>query len=120
MACRDSRHKPADGSATSGNLAFMAFVHIDISVRGFTEAEARNGLPDLVDEFQQRHWLFHPTAVWDVTRSCLAIGIGYEGHDMKLCERAVLDEVQDCVVACLQTASDIHFEIDDSRFIPAA
>jgi hypothetical protein len=103
-----------------GHLAIMAFVHVDISIRGFTEAEARNGLPDLVDEFRHRHWLFRPTAVWDAARSCLAVGIDYEGLDTKLCGQAVLDEVRDCVIACLQSASDIHFEIEDSTFTPVA
>ena len=98
----------------------MAFVHVDISARGFTEAEARSGLPDLLDEFQHRHWLVRPTAVWDAARCCLAIGIDYEGHDTKLCGQAVLDEVWDCVIACLQSASDIHFKIDDSRITPVA
>jgi hypothetical protein len=98
----------------------MGFVHVNVSVRGFTEAEARNGLPDLLAEFQQRQWLLYPSAAWDATRSCLAIGIDYEGHDTKLCEKAVLDEVRDCVVACLQSASDIHFEVDDSRFTSVA
>ena len=98
----------------------MAFVHVAISVRGFTEAEARSGLPDLLDEFKHRPWLFRPSAVWDAVRSCLVIGVDYEGHDTDLCGRAVLDEVQDCIVACLQTASDIHFEIDDSRFTAVA
>lgn len=95
----------------------MSFVHVDVSVRGFTEEEVRSGLPDLLDEFQHRHWLRHPSAVWDAARSCLAIGIDYEGQDQKLCGQAVLDEARDCVIACLQTSSDIEFEIDDSRFI---
>ena len=107
-------------SDVSCHFAFMAFVHVDISVRGFTEAEARSGLRDLLDEFQHRHWLFRPSAVWDAARRCLAVGIDYEGHDTKLCGQAVLDEVRDCVIACLQSASDIHFEIDDSRFTPVA
>jgi hypothetical protein len=98
----------------------MGFVHIDISVLGFTEAEVRSGLPDLRGEFQQRHWLHRPSADWDAARSRLIIGIDYEGHDLKLCERAVLHEVRDCVVSCMQVASDIHFELDDSRFIADA
>ena len=96
----------------------MAFVRVDISVRGLTETEVRSGLPDLLAEFKRRHWLFRPSAVWDAPRNCLAIGIDYEGHDTKLCGQAVLDEVGDCVIACFQSASDIQFEIDDSRLTP--
>jgi hypothetical protein len=98
----------------------MGFVHIDISVRGFTETEARSGLPDLLNEFQRRPWLHCPSADWDAGRSCLAVGTDYEGHDVKQCERAVLDEVRDCVIVCLQYTSDIHFEIEGSRFTSTA
>jgi thioesterase domain-containing protein len=98
----------------------MGFVHVDISVRGFSEAEARTGLPYLLEEFQQRDWLLHPSAVWDGANNRLAIAIDYEGNDTKLCGQAALDEVRNCVVACLQSASDIHFEIDGAKFTPVA
>jgi hypothetical protein len=93
----------------------MSIVHVEISVRGFTEGEARRCLPALLDEFQQRHWLLHPTAIWNTARSCLAIAVDYEGHDATLCGQATLDEVRDCVVTCLQTASNIRFDMDSSR-----
>ncbi|MGB8355022.1 MAG: hypothetical protein WCD79_14090 [Chthoniobacteraceae bacterium] len=96
----------------------MAFIRVTIAVRGFTEAEARNGLPDLLDEFQQRPWLFRPGTVWDATRNCISITIDYEGRDIKLCGQAVLDEVWDCVIACMQSTSDIHFELEGSSFAP--
>jgi len=95
----------------------MAFIHVTIAVRGFIEAEARNGLPDLLDEFQHRPWLFRPSAVWDTARNCIAIAIDYEGHDTKLCGQAVLDEVWDCIIACLQSTSDICFELEDASFV---
>ena len=97
----------------------MGFVHVNISIRGITEAEARSGLPNLLDEFRHRHWLLNPSAVWDTTLARLTVAIDYKGDDPKLCGQAVLDEVRDCLVATVQTESDIHFEINDSRLVPA-
>jgi hypothetical protein len=98
----------------------MPFIRVTIAVLGLTEAEVSAGLPDLLDEFRHRHWLANPSASWDVVRRGLIVTIDYEGRDTKLCGRAVLDEVRDCVVACLQFSSDIHFAILDSSYAPVA
>lgn len=102
------------------NSAFVGLVQVDISVRGLTEAEARSGLPDLLDEFRQRPWLLRPRACWYSARGCWSIGVDYEGHDKDLCERAVFDELWDCVAACFPSVSDIQFKIEGTGFAPVA
>jgi hypothetical protein len=96
------------------------FVHVNVILRGFSERESHSGLPYLLGEFQQRYWLLHPRAVWDSTNNRLEIAIDYEGHNTMACAQAALDEVRDCVIACMEFESEeIHFEIENASFTPA-
>ena len=98
----------------------MAYIRVTIVVRGLTEPEVADGLSDLIVEFHQRDWLANPSASWDVARGGLVVTVDYEGPDAERCGRAVLDEVRDCVVACLDFSSDIQFEIEDASVLPVA
>jgi len=92
----------------------MPFVKIRISVTGFTEAEARDGLVALLDELRSRSWIVHPAASWDADRARLVVTTHYEGTNADFLSRAASDEVWDCVIACVSFSSDgIHFEIDE-------
>ena len=71
----------------------MANVRVTMTVSGFTQAEARGGLPDLLDEFQHRPWILRPTAVWDADRNLLVITVEYESDDIEGCRLAAHDEV---------------------------
>ena len=98
----------------------MVRIRVIIVVRGPTKAEVVAGLPDLLDEFKQRDWLTRVSASWEAARGGLAITIECEGNDPKLCGDTVLDEVRDCVVACLESSTDICYEIVESSFTSVA
>ena len=86
-----------------------------IFVSGFSESEVREGLPDLLDEFAHRPWIVHPEAVWEPATARLAVTVHYEGSDPESSAAGALDEVRDCIIACLSFASDgIHFELGPS------
>jgi hypothetical protein len=97
----------------------MALIRVTIVVRGLTEAQAEDGLSDLLDEFEQRDLLVNPNAEWDDEREGLVVTIDYEGRDTKRCGQAVLEEVQDCVTACLRFSTDLDYEIEDASHAPA-
>jgi hypothetical protein len=97
----------------------MPRVRTRITVAGFTEAEAREGIPHLLHEFQQRPWLVAYEAKWDATSSKLVISVETEGDHPKSRE-AHSDEVWDCVIACVKWQSALDFEIEDSRVVDSA
>ena len=98
----------------------MVHIRVIIVVRGPTKAEVAAGLPGLLDEFKQRDWLTRVSASWDASRGGLAITIECEGQDATLCGDTILDEVRDCVVACLESSTDICYDIAESSFTSVA
>jgi len=100
----------------------MPVVRTIISVAGFDEAEVRAGLDDLLDEFRHRPWMQRAGAYWDgatqrliVTVECTGDNPQIEGGD----GGANLDEVWDCVIACLHFSSEgIRFEVEESVVLP--
>jgi hypothetical protein len=73
----------------------MPLVRTRISVSGFTEAEIRGGLADLLGEFRERPWIIRPAASWDAERGRLVVITHYEGEDADACGLAASDEVWD-------------------------
>ncbi len=99
----------------------MPLVQTRISVSGFTEAEVRDGLADLLDEMHQRSWIINPAASWDPGRQRLVVTTHYEGTDVASISRAASDEVWDCVIACMSFSSQgIQFSIDASSIVEHA
>ncbi len=99
----------------------MILVKTRISISGFTEAEARDGLGDLHQELQQRHWIIRPDAYWDAGRSLVVVTTHYEGTDVDSVCRAASDEVWDCVIACLNFSSEeIQFTVEESSMVQQA
>jgi hypothetical protein len=98
----------------------MAYIRITILLLGLKKADVDAGLNDLMDEFRHRPWLINPNALWDIEQNGLVVKMDYEGHDVRLCSQAALDEVRNCVIACLQFSSDLKFEILDSRHTSVA
>jgi hypothetical protein len=96
-------------------------VRTRIAVTGFTEAEARAGIPHLLEEFGHRPWLLAYDAQWVAEGSKLVVSVESEGDRLEVqggTTGANEDEVWDCVIACLTFSSEaIHFEIEDSRFV---
>jgi hypothetical protein len=91
---------------------------IKIAVNGFTPKEAIEGIPALQEEFQKRYWILNPSAKWDDANSLLIISVGYGADDLKGAERAALDEVWDCVIACIHFSGDkIYFEQVESKLV---
>jgi hypothetical protein len=96
----------------------MPRVRLRISVSGFTEAEARAGIPDLLAEFRERPWLLRTSARWDDHRGRLVVTVEREGDDRDFWAEANFDEVRDCVIACVNFSSEgIHFDLEDSAVV---
>jgi hypothetical protein len=99
----------------------VALVRVSVLVSGFTEEEASLGIPSLVDEFQHRPWIIDPNAVWDGDRARLVVRVHYEGEDVEYFSRAAVDEVWDCVIACISFAGEgIDFELDGANPVASA
>jgi hypothetical protein len=98
----------------------MEYVRVTIGVWGFTQEEIDRGLSHLVDEFTHRPWLMNPCAVWNTARNRMIVTVDYEGQDAKLCGKAVLDEIGDCVIACFDCSSTMHFEIEGTMLSQAS
>lgn len=85
----------------------MAFVRTRIAVSGFTAAEVRDGLTDLLNEFRNRPSIIHLTG----GLGCLAphrrlvVTTHYKGDDPDRLERAASDEDWDLVIACINFTS---------------
>ena len=82
---------------------------IKVSVTGFTKAQVEEGLPELLNEFKQRPWMFETQAYWEDSTKKLITIVGYD-LDISLEERA-FDEVWDCVIATMQFDEKISFDI---------
>ena len=104
--------------------AQMDHVRTRVSVTGFNEAEVREGLPHLIEEFSQRPWLLKTEAFWDGERSRLVVTVEAKGSDARVdggVGGANLDEVWDCVIACFNFTSDgIHFDVESSEVVSAS
>jgi hypothetical protein len=99
----------------------MPRVRTRISVSGFTEAEVRDGIPDLLAEFRERPWMLRPSASWDGHRGRLVVTVEGEGDDPNFWAKANLDQVWDCVIACINFSSEgIHFDVEDSAVVTDA
>jgi hypothetical protein len=96
-------------------------IRTQFSVAGFTEVEVQGGLANLREEFGQRPWFLSAEAVWDNSRRLLVIVVEREGQSPEVDGpdvRAALDEVWDCVIACLNFESDgIHFDVESSCIV---
>lgn len=96
-------------------------VRTQVSISGFTEREARDGLDDLRAELAQRPWLLDPSVAWDNGRQCLVVAVTNESASKKFFSRttaAAEDEIWDCVIACLDFSTDgITFTVDSSSVV---
>jgi hypothetical protein len=102
----------------------MPHVYTRFAIFGFKQAEAVAGIPHLVEEFRQRPWLSKTSAWWDSQRGCLVVAVEREGSNPAINGGeggANLDEVSDCVIACIQFSSDgIRFSVEESSVVPDA
>lgn len=92
----------------------MIRVRTTITVTGFTETEALGGLPDLLEEFRHRPWMLNPEAFWDSKKSRLVVSVESECGNSQVGRESAghFDEVWDCVIACIENAGEIKFEVD--------
>lgn len=98
-------------------------IRTQVSITGLTRPEVENRLQDLLDEFEQRPWLFSTSACWDDGRARLVVAVEREGDSLAVQggdTGATLDEVWDCVVACFRIESTVPFDIDSSEFVGTA
>ena len=100
------------------SCSIMAQVRTKISVAGFNNAEIAEGLPDFLAELGERPWLVNAQAEWDAARSLLLVTMETQGNDPELESQGVLDEVWDCVIACINFAfGEISFNIVEAKLI---
>ena len=96
-------------------------VRTQFSVAGFTQAEVQSGLADLRAEFSQRPWFLPAEVEWDDHRRLLVIVVECEGQSTDVDGpdvRAALDEVWDCVIACLDFESDgVRFDVESTSMV---
>lgn len=97
----------------------MKQIQTRITVRGISEAVVLNGLADLMHEFEQRPWMGDVRSIWDSKRVALNIDVEGEGEDAESIGQGVLDEVADCIVACIcLTDETVSFDIEWSEIKP--
>lgn len=93
----------------------MGLVLTEITISGLLKAEVDDGITNLRDEFASRPWMLNPTTAWE--GDLFVVAVAYEGSDLKTCGRAAYDEVWDCIIACLECSTNLHFEIRRSEFV---
>ena len=90
-----------------------------VSVSGFTEEEAADGLLDLLDELNARPSLHQPKVHWDPRRQRLVIAVARDGDDPAIQGGdggANYDEISDCLWACYSFPErGIELHVDESR-----
>jgi len=110
----------------------MPRVRTQISFKGFTESEVRDGLPSLASLFRERYWLLEARGEWDRNRRCLVITVERVGSNPAVFPEpseehfdeihrdggANWDEINECVDACFhQSAEEIIVHLDKSELI---
>lgn len=102
----------------------MGRVRTRIAVTGLAEAEAVAGIPDLLDEFGHRPWLSAYDARWVADGSRLVVTVESDGDGLAVQGGTTgghLDEVWDCVIACIRFPSEgVRFRIEESSLVPGA
>ncbi len=93
------------------------FIRTSISITGLNSDSAKRNLPDLRDELVKRPWLINPDLIFDQTQNCLMVTVDYEGDDIDVISKAVLDEIWDCVIATFDFVEKIEFKIIDKKRI---
>ena len=93
----------------------MGLIRTEIGIAGLLKWEVDEGLPYLRDEFAQRPWLLRAATDW--RDDLFVIRVDYEGTDPKRVGQAVLDEVWDCVIACLRCSTHLRFDVISSESI---
>ena len=87
-------------------------VRVKIGVLGFTEHEAEDGLPLLLEEFKHHPWLLTPEAKWDELNKQIEIMLEIEDMPPEIAREFAFDEVWDCVIATINFSSEgIKFDI---------
>jgi hypothetical protein len=84
----------------------MPLYHAILTCAGLTDAEAANAPADIVEEFGHRPWHRNVKCRWDGRLLWLEADNDYDADG-----KALLDEFGDAVVACVNAAGTIHFEI---------
>ena len=100
----------------------MPTIRTTISIDGLTADEVANSIDDLIEEFAARPWLLKSEAGWDAQCGRLVVIIESEGDDLRVQGGdvgGILDEVSDCVIACIHFEGErIRFHVDEAAFIP--
>jgi hypothetical protein len=94
-------------------------VRTQVSVSGFTEAQATEGLEDLRAELTARPWLEDARVHWDRPRERLVVAVTREGESPDIHGGdggANYDEISDCIWACYRFPEPgLEFHIDESH-----
>ena len=82
---------------------------VQIKIAGLTEAQAKEDMPELLNEIQNRPWLFDARMFWDDSINKLVMVVWYEFED-KL-EDGAFDQLLDRVLAKMPFGHQIEFDI---------
>jgi len=82
---------------------------VKIVISGFTKEQIKKGVPDLLDEFTHRPWLFETEALYDEGNCTLVVILGYE-IDFRL-EDGAYDEILECITATMNFDKEVSFDI---------
>ena len=91
----------------------MPLYHAILTCGGLTDSEAANAPPDIVEEFGHRPWHRNVKCRWDGRLLWLEADNDYDADG-----KALLDEFGDAVIACVNAARTIHFEIVSVEAVP--
>lgn len=80
---------------------------VTLSCSGLSSDEGKGAPPDILEEFGYRPWQLNATCTWDGAVLRLQADNQYDATGESL-----LDEFRDSVVACIDFAGDIRFEIE--------
>jgi hypothetical protein len=96
----------AGAAAASEQQSVMPLYHAILTCGGLTDSEAANAPADIVEEFGHRPWHQNVKCRWDGRLLWLEADNDYDPDG-----KALLDEFGDAVVACVNAAGTIRFEI---------
>ena len=93
----------------------MNQVRTEVTISGLLKSEVDEGIADLRKEFANRPWLLNAKTSWE--GDLFVVTVDREGSDSKVAGLATIDEVWDCIIACLAYSTDLHFEVRRSERI---
>ena len=87
-------------------MSTASVYRIKVACRGLSDAEGRPAPADILEEFTHRAWHQNVKCEWDGVLLWLEAENDYDANG-----QALLDEFSDAVVACVDAAGNISFDV---------